>query len=802
MDLQLRLLFIDAYDSFSNNIIALLEAECGVQITRIAIDDAPIGEFNEFLAPFHSVVCGPGPGHPANHRDVGLFKKVWTASEESLRPVLGICLGFQSLAYEFGASVDRLPQPRHGVKTSITTCSASIFDGLATIDAVQYHSLHASLSDDAPQSATDGRLWAAPRRCPQLQPLAWDLNSQPGVDPRFSKNPKAILMAVKHVSKPFYGVQFHPESVCSGSSARKVVSNWWQMVQAWWLERNSGLKMLGIRVDSVNQKTEQGSNDTRLRNSFDSSRSDSSLSSSRATSIEPSTRSRQRLISATLPIAHMTIPSICEALGLPAKELVVLDSEMRQLPQIGETSIIGVIQPETKIIQYSTGQNKVILYSGATDEILDLERHGSNVFMFLKSFMADFVMESGHEGLFCGGLMGYISYEVCLETIGIDVQQASSHPDLCFAFVRRSIVIDHKHRLVHVQELLDEGHDCTNVDWVGMTSSNLKILSERPCPPLVTQKVLEVNLPEQTKYKSKIAQCQELINAGESYELCLTDQTAVSFKDDLPAWELYLHLRQLNPANFGAFVRLGPLTVLSTSPERFMSWSRFESLPSDPAGPGNPADQVATCQFRPMKGTVGKRRIMGDGSMHEVSPDEAAKMLASPKEQAENLMILDLIRHDLHSVCRDVSVPGLMVIEDYESVYQMVSVVEGKLIKPSCLDAGDGLTGIDCLAASLPPGSMTGAPKKRSCQLLQKIEGKPRSIYSGVLGYIDIRGNGDFSVIIRSMYRWNDESEPCRQEWNIGAGGAITTLSTEEGEWEEMFTKLQSTLRVFDTKPP
>jgi para-aminobenzoate synthetase len=116
-------------------------------------------------------------------------------------------------------------------------------------------------------------------------------------------------------------------------------------------------------------------------------------------------------------------------------------------------------------------------------------------------------------------------------------------------------------------------------------------------------------------------------------------------------------------------------------------------------------------------------------------------------------------------------------------------------------------TGIDVLTASLPPGSMTGAPKKRSCEILQQIEkGKERSLYSGVVGYMDVGGRGDFSVTIRCMFKWEDEDREEEDEngvarkiekWHVGAGGAVTTLSTPEGEREEMFTKARGTLGIF-----
>lgn len=122
-----------------------------------------------------------------------------------------------------------------------------------------------------------------------------------------------------------------------------------------------------------------------------------------------------------------------------------------------------------------------------------------------------------------------------------------------------------------------------------------------------------------------------------------------------------------------------------------------------------------------------------------------------------------------------------MSIEEYETVFQLVSVIEGDL-EPVA-------SGMSVLAASLPPGSMTGAPKKRSCELLKDIEGgKPRGLYSGVVGFLDVGGGGDFSVVIRTAFKWDDEGD----DWRVGAGGAITALSNAEAEWEEMITKRES----------
>ncbi|KAL9118797.1 MAG: hypothetical protein Q9187_004648 [Circinaria calcarea] len=246
-----------------------------------------------------------------------------------------------------------------------------------------------------------------------------------------------------------------------------------------------------------------------------------------------------------------------------------------------------------------------------------------------------------------------------------------------------------------------------------------------------------------------------------------------------------------------------------------MSWSRPTS--------SNSHQSEIVCQFRPIKGTVRKQQIMSSNATHTVTLAEAIALLSTTKERAENLMIVDLIRHDLHGVVGsgNVHVRKLMVVEEYESLFQLVSVIEGTLQSPSShleigrnnkrekKDMEEAKTGIDVLAASLPPGSMTGAPKRRSCQLLRAIEDyKPRSVYSGVLGYMCVGGRGDFSVVIRSMFKWDTEgqqhaSRRCMGDtWQIGAGGAVTSLSTEEGEWEEMKTKVMSTMGLFTGSQP
>jgi len=144
-------------------------------------------------------------------------------------------------------------------------------------------------------------------------------------------------------------------------------------------------------------------------------------------------------------------------------------------------------------------------------------------------------------------------------------------------------------------------------------------------------------------------------------------------------------------------------------------------------------------------------------------------------------------------------------VEEYETVWQLVSVIEGTLPRTTHSPEVEWGLGWDLLGNSLPPGSMTGAPKKRSVEILQTLEDSDRSVYSGTFGYWCVSGAGDWAVTIRSCFKYDDGSCAAgsgNEEWKIGAGGAITALSTVEGEWDEMRLKLQSVFRMFGASQP
>ena len=890
-----RILFIDAYDSFTNNIVSLLETRLQVEVTVIRIDD-PIKDFASFIRPFAAIVAGPGPGDPRNPMDVGLFRELWKLDGDDVLPVLGICLGFQSLVHAFGGMIERLPEPRHGIVRKVRLNNDSDLACVQEVETVLYHSLHALLTHRDAKTNVDH--WKPSAACPELQPLAWDydFDNKPDATSEFlSLSPQRVLMAVRHVSKPFFGVQFHAESICSSEDARRVIDAWWTAARAWtrssWHVRDTkdarriassafvsdenfeapekprplGPQRIYQDAESV-LKAIDGNADKRKPRSND--QKDSSTGETSALHTRRAQRTQKvHVDTRILDVEEWTIPSICGALHLTDGESVVLDSEQHQRPEVGEYSILGIVLPESLRFEYTVGTSGIRRTSGGHGSNLDIEQYPGGIFSYLKDFLKQYRPQSQNVKIpFWGGLIGYVGYEACLEMIGINdrpdsgPQNRLQGPDLNFVFVERSIVIDHFKQKMYIQSIKPNDHKWVNETTLRLTKlskSSLTLSSIYLClkPPSPDMPV-QIEMPDETTYKSQVRACQDSIRAGDSYELCLTTQATIKAQTKHNPWPLYRRLRNLNPSPFSAYVRLGNMTLLSSSPERFLCWSRPTT------GTGFDSDKrISKCQFRPIKGTV-KRQP--DPNLPPLTLAQATALLSTPKERAENLMIVDLIRHDLHGVVGSgkVTVSKLMVVEGYATLFQLVSVIEGTLtitedddednelidILRDAPDESDSTnlptspklpsatqshptnpkSPIDILASSLPPGSMTGAPKLRSCQLLRSLENRNRGIYSGVLGYLDIGGGGDFSVVIRSAVRWNKshaqpreegasvragegdeegeddeddeidgEVEQEGEEWTIGAGGAVTALSTEEGEWEEMVAKLRSTLRLF-----
>jgi para-aminobenzoate synthetase len=359
---------------------------------------------------------------------------------------------------------------------------------------------------------------------------------------------------------------------------------------------------------------------------------------------------------------------------------------------------------------------------------------------------------------FACGFAGYLGYELKAECDGVPTHRATT-PDAAFILADRLIAFDRQERHTYLLALSPPRSIELAEGWIEETKRRLAELPGlaeprvNSSPPLVPRR-------SRQHYRRDIEACKRYLTTGHSYEICLTD----TFETETAAnpLELYRALRRANPAPFASYLRFGDLAVLSSSPERFLA-----------------VDRDGIAEARPIKGT--SRR----GATPAEDTRLAAELRSGTKSRAENVTIVDLMRNDLGRVCEigSVEVPELMAVETYETVHQLVSSISGRL-RP---DLGP----LDAVRACFPPGSMTGAPKRRTMEIIDELEGAARGIYSGAIGWLGAGRTCDLSVAIRTIVL-------DRGTATIGAGGAIVVESDPEEEFEELLLKARAPLAAFD----
>lgn len=251
----------------------------------------------------------------------------------------------------------------------------------------------------------------------------------------------------------------------------------------------------------------------------------------------------------------------------------------------------------------------------------------------------------------------------------------------------------------------------------------------------------------------------DYIHQGDVFQVNFTQRFLADRPTDLRDFDLYRRLRALNPAPFGAFLRLGgDMTLASASPERFLSLDRHGRI-----------------EARPIKGT--RRRSLSDEEDRAI----AAELAACGKDRAENLMITDLLRNDIGRVAKigSVRVPALCAVESYATVHHLVSVIEGEL--------REGLGPVDLLRAAFPGGSVTGAPKVRAMEIIDELEPAARGAYCGAVGWIGFDGAMDTSIVIRALALTGSQIV-------AQAGGGIVAESDPQAEYAEMRAKVAPAL--------
>jgi para-aminobenzoate synthetase len=360
---------------------------------------------------------------------------------------------------------------------------------------------------------------------------------------------------------------------------------------------------------------------------------------------------------------------------------------------------------------------------------------------------------------FSGGYVGYFGYGL-KRGLGSPNRFEAGEPDACFMAATRMVAFDERARETFVIGVVPPG--VPSADVAGEIDALARRLERIPPSPPSRPAVEEeteaadadsVDLAlDHPAYLDAIAAAQRALHDGESYELCLTNRLRLPVGASDPLG-IFARQRRLNPAPYGAFLRFGDLAVLSSSPERFLRIS--------------PGGEV---EARPVKGT----RARGATAAEDERLRE--ELRTSVKDRAENLMIVDLLRNDLSRTCEvgSVVVDELIGLETHPHVHQLVSTIRGTL-----RDARDPL---GCVEACFPGGSMTGAPKLRSMEILDRLEPEPRGIYSGALGYLGLGGGVDLSIVIRTAVLRDGVA-------TVGSGGAITVRSDPEEEWREMLIK-------------
>lgn len=301
------------------------------------------------------------------------------------------------------------------------------------------------------------------------------------------------------------------------------------------------------------------------------------------------------------------------------------------------------------------------------------------------------------------------------------------------------------------ERLLSEAGECA--------SENAPVNAPENAPELA--ELLLFPAPAAEAYMDAVCASQHEIYEGNSYEVCLTAQTNARIQNPSPElfFELYRRQRAHNAAPYAAYLRCGDFSVLSSSPERFLS-----------------VDTHRNAQTKPIKGTVPR------GATPEEDTAAAAWLRTDEKTRAENLMIVDLLRNDLSTVSdpASVRVPVLMGVESYSTVHQLVSTVSSRL--------REGISAVAAARACFPGGSMTGAPKPSTMQIIEGLEGRARGVYSGALGFVSADGSANLSIVIRTLVA-HDEGTV-----TLAAGGAIVADSDPTAEYEEMLTKLRAAL--------
>ena len=643
----MKTLLIDNYDSYTHILAQCLWEVNGEKPLVVKNDELPVEAIRGLE--FDNIVISPGPGHPGRASDFGVCMRVFDAFPDV--PILGVCLGHQGLGLYAGAKIRHAPRIVHGeISTVVPVRTSGLFRGLPPrFHAVRYHSFvidRAGLPD-------------------RLEVLARTVGD-------------GLIMAVRVKDRPWYGLQFHPESAGTEHGLR-ILRNFRDLTREW---KNRKPSAPGDRLFS--------------------------------------------------DVLGWTDPEVAFGTLFADESLAFwLDSSR-------------------------PGRDARFSFMGAASEVF--ESRGLD--FYRGRIAARPVREDGRLPFeFRGGLVGFLGYEMKGE-LGYG-RVRGRWPGSLMMRADRFLAFDHLKRRVYAcavgrnQKALSSW---TRTIKRRLSSASPAVLDLAPLriPSWKTPRVRKSD--SRAAYLRKIRRLSRLIRDGETYEACLTNRFFVPGRAD--PWRLYRVLRRSNPAPYSAYLKFPQGAVLCSSPELFLRCSRSGGIVSEP-----------------IKGTRAKGRTRAE------TGKIARELASSPKDRAELLMIVDLIRNDLGRVCRkgSVRVRDFVRVTEHATVLQLSSVISGLLDR--------GRDAFDLVGAAFPGGSVTGAPKKRTLEILEAVEGRPRGVYTGSVGYFSYGGAAALNIAIRTLVAEKGGI-------NFGSGGAVTSRSNPSMEYLETLVKAYPLLRA------
>ncbi|SHF03834.1 aminodeoxychorismate synthase, subunit I [Marinitoga hydrogenitolerans DSM 16785] len=418
------------------------------------------------------------------------------------------------------------------------------------------------------------------------------------------------------------------------------------------------------------------------------------------------------------------------------KNTVFLDSQ-KDKNRLGKYSFLGLYP----FLIFKVKNNKIIIEK---DRKIN-EYYAQDPFLELKKLLDQYNVENNTHLPFIGGAMGYIGYDSnkYLEEIKINSIDDVNIYDIYMAFYDSVIIYDHMNEEMFLSSLNIEKHEKIK----GLIEKAKKFNYKKK------NRYLNINIKfNMTKdyYLKSIEKIKDYIYQGDVYQVNFTQRIEVDLIKKPE--EVFFDLRVINPAPFASYIDTGEFQIISCSPERFI---RLKNN---------------IVETRPIKGTRPR------GKNEKINEYNKKELLNSAKDKAELLMIVDLERNDLSKVCipGTVKVPELFVLEEYATVYHLVSTVVGKLDKNN--------NAIDLIKATFPGGSITGAPKIRAMEIIDELEPTQRNIYTGSIGYIGFDNVMDLNIVIRTIV--------CKEQKAYAQfGGGIVWDSNPIEEYEESLTK-------------